>query len=58
MDELEALKASIVKQWGQIPVEISNEITALEAKIRSPFISPKEYEQDQKEAAEGISDNG
>ena len=36
MDELEALKASIIKQWGEIPAEIANEIAALEMKLNPP----------------------
>lgn len=31
---LEELKASIVKQWGSIPVEIETELAALEAQLR------------------------
>lgn len=36
MEELEALKAGIIKQWGVIPAEIADEIAALEAKLNPP----------------------
>ena len=34
MDELELLKASIKKQWGEIPAEIDTELAALEEKLK------------------------